>query len=64
MGWSCQHDFKGECKLLSKLCVPGMKGCVIVKAGYVVSSGSFEEDLKSSQSENDKVDFKELAKSN
>ncbi len=31
MGWTCQHDHKGQCKLLKQPCVAGMKGCTINK---------------------------------
>lgn len=32
MGWTCQHDYKGYCKLIKKECVPGMKGCILKAA--------------------------------
>lgn len=31
MGWTCQHDHQGQCKLLKQPCVPGTKGCTINK---------------------------------
>ncbi len=30
MGWTCQHDFQGYCKLLHVTCTPGTKGCVLL----------------------------------
>ena len=46
MGWTCQHDYKGDCKLLKKPCLPGMKGCILGKSGYTFSTGNYEEDKK------------------
>jgi hypothetical protein len=46
MGWSCQHDYKGECKLMKKPCVPGMKGCTLQSSEYVFTTGDFEKDMK------------------
>lgn len=31
MGWTCQHDFGGHCKLLNVTCKPGIKGCILNK---------------------------------
>ena len=69
MGWTCQHDFKGECKLLSKPCLPGIKGCILNKSEYTFSSGSYEEDKKraevaSAEPRNDEIDFAALARNN
>ena len=67
MGWTCQHDHKGFCKLLSVNCSPGLKGCILNKgkSEYFFSSGNFEEDKKRDESKKeDSIDFAELAKSN
>jgi len=67
MGWTCQHDFKGHCKLLNVTCSPGIKGCVLNKGEheYIFSSGSYEDDKKRvEQKQGEKVDFAVLAKSN
>jgi len=63
MGWTCQHDFQGYCKLLKKVCVPGMKGCIIKKADNVTFSG--REDLHdySDEQKEEPIDFAALAKS-
>ncbi|WP_321779484.1 hypothetical protein [Sulfurimonas sp.] len=49
MGWTCQHDYKGECKLVKKPCVPGMKGCTLKSSEYVFSTGSYEDDKKAQE---------------
>ncbi|MDO8454759.1 MAG: hypothetical protein Q7S59_09330 [Sulfurimonas sp.] len=64
MGWTCQHDFKGECKLLSKPCLPGIKGCILNKSEYTFSSGNYEEDKKRAQEKSQEIDFTALARSN
>ena len=64
MGWTCQHDLKGHCKLLNVPCVPGIKGCILGKSEYTFSTGSFEEDKKKAEKENKQIDFATLAKSN
>ena len=66
MGWTCQHDHKGYCKLLKKDCLPGIKGCILKKSdGIIFTTGNFEDDKKAQ--ENDKkedIDFIALARSN
>jgi hypothetical protein len=65
MGWTCQHDHKGYCKLLKKDCVPGIKGCILKKSEYIFSSGSYEEDKKrDEENKKEEIDFAALAKSN
>ncbi len=65
MGWTCQHDHNGYCKLIKKPCVPGMNGCILQKSdGIVFSTGSFEEDKKSENEKKEEIDFAALAKSN
>ena len=67
MGWTCQHDLKGFCKLLKVACNPGIKGCILNKGEheYFFTSGNFEEDKKREESKNkDSIDFAELARSN
>ncbi|WP_373071776.1 hypothetical protein [Sulfurimonas sp.] len=65
MGWTCQHDHKGYCKLLKKDCLPGMKGCILKKSEYIFSSGSYEEDKKRDDEKKEQdIDFAALAKSN
>ena len=63
MGWTCQHDYKGYCKLVKKTCIPGMKGCTLKQSGITFSTGSFEEDKKQKDQQVD-IDFELLAKSN
>lgn len=66
MGWTCQHDHNGYCKLIKKACVPGMRGCILQKSEYTFSTGSFEEDkkIKESKEPKDEIDFAALARSN
>ena len=66
MGWTCQHDFQGYCKLLKVTCEPGRKGCTLHKGkeGYIFTTGSFEEDKKKAQKQSEAIDFAALAKSN
>lgn len=66
MGWTCQHDYQGYCKLLKKECLPGVKGCILKSSEYIFTTGSFDEDKKASQNQtkNQELDFSELAKSN
>jgi len=67
MGWTCQHDFKGHCKLLNVDCSPGIKGCILNKGKheYIFSSGSYEEDKKRVQeNQKEEIDFAALARSN
>ncbi|MBU1659201.1 hypothetical protein KKG72_09150 [bacterium] len=62
MGWTCQHDYKGECKLLMKPCLPGIKGCILNKSEYIFSTGSYEEDKKRKEQSIQEIDFAALAK--
>ena len=65
MGWSCQHDVGGYCKLLKKQCIPGTKGCILKKSEYIFTTGSFEEDKKRADEKKEEViDFAALARSN
>ncbi|QOY54832.1 hypothetical protein HUE87_00855 [Candidatus Sulfurimonas marisnigri] len=65
MGWTCQHDHKGYCKLLNKDCVPGIKGCILNKCdGIIFSSGSFEGDKIKSETKEEEIDFAKLAREN
>jgi hypothetical protein len=65
MGWTCQHDVKGYCKLLNVDCKPGIKGCILGKSEYVFTTGSFEEDKKrAEQKDEQQIDFAALARSN
>lgn len=65
MGWTCQHDYKGYCKLLKKECSPGIKGCVLKSSEYIFTTGSYEEDKKAVEEEKkDEIDFAALARSN
>lgn len=52
MGWSCQHDFKGYCKLLNVSCLPGIKGCTLNRGEqeYIFTTGNYEEDKKQQES--------------
>ena len=64
MGWTCQHDYKGECKLVKKPCVAGMKGCTLKSSEYIFTSGNFEEDKKrQDEKEAEQIDFAAIAKS-
>lgn len=64
MGWTCQHDFEGYCKLIKKPCIPGMKGCILNKSEYTFSTGNFEEDKKIAEEKTQQIDFAALARSN
>jgi len=65
MGWTCQHDHKGYCKLLNKNCVPRIKGCILKKSEYIFSSGNYEEDKKRDEEDKkEEIDFAKLARSN
>jgi len=64
MGWTCQHDYKGYCKLIKKTCVPGMKGCILKSSEYIFTTGSYEEDKKNVEQESKEIDFATLARSN
>ncbi|QOP40359.1 hypothetical protein [Sulfurimonas marina] len=66
MGWTCQHDHKGFCKLLNVTCTPGIKGCILNKGQheYFFSSGDFEKDKEREESKKeDSIDFAALARS-
>ena len=67
MGWTCQHDFKGYCKLLSKDCLPGTKGCILNKGEheYIFTTGNYEDDKKVDEDKkSNEIDFAALARSN
>ena len=66
MGWTCQHDFKGHCKLLNVACTPGTKGCILNKGKheYIFTTGSYEEDKKRQETKSEEIDFAALARSN
>lgn len=66
MGWTCQHDANGYCKLLKTPCIPGIKGCILKKSEYFFTTGSYEEDKKIQDSKEKKaeIDFAALARSN
>jgi len=64
MGWTCQHDLKGHCKLLNVPCVPGIKGCILGKSEYTFSTGNYEEDKKRADEKAEQIDFAALARSN
>lgn len=67
MGWTCQHDVGGHCKLLNVPCVPGIKGCILNKGKneYFFSSGNYEEDKKRQEEKTaESIDFAALARSN
>ncbi len=65
MGWTCQHDNAGYCKLLKVDCIPGRKGCILKKSEYIFTTGSFEEDKKrAEQNKKEEIDFAALARMN
>lgn len=65
MGWTCQHDNQGFCKLLNVPCQPGIKGCTLNKGAEVVfTTGSYEGDKKQSEERSEAIDFAALARSN
>ena len=77
MGWTCQHDASGYCKLLKTSCLPGIKGCILKKSEYIFTTGSYEEDKvngkaregalgykKRADEKQEKIDFAALARSN
>lgn len=65
MGWTCQHDYKGHCKLINKPCIPGMKGCTLKSSEYIFTTGNYEEDKKrDDEKQIEQIDFAALARSN
>jgi len=65
MGWTCQHDANGYCKLLKVDCIPGRNGCILKKSEYIFTTGSYEEDKKNAEKkEAEQIDFAALARSN
>ena len=65
MGWTCQHDTQGFCKLLSVPCQPGIKGCTLNKGAEVIfTTGSYAGDTKQSEERSEAIDFAALARSN
>lgn len=65
MGWTCQYDYKGYCKLLKKECSPGIKRCILKSSEYIFTTGSYEEDKKAADKEKkEEIDFAALARSN
>lgn len=63
MGWTCQHDYKGHCKLLNVTCEPGIKGCILKKSEYTFTTGDYEKDKKKEGDKPDEIDFAALARS-
>lgn len=64
MGWTCQHDYQGYCKLVKKSCSPGMKGCTL-KGDFVFSENVHANDeKKENEDEEKKIDFAALVRSN
>ncbi len=64
MGWTCQHDHDGYCKLVQKPCVPGMKGCTLKRnAEGIVFSGDLRDTSEKEVQKNDAIDFAALARS-
>ena len=61
MGWTCQHDHQGYCKLVKKECLPGMKGCIL--KGDFVFSGSTENKKDDEKKKNEEIDYAALARS-
>ncbi len=61
MGWTCQHDHQGYCKLIKKECVPGMKGCIL-KSDFVFS-GVPETKKDDDKKESEEIDYAALARS-
>jgi hypothetical protein len=67
MGWGCQYDCKGYCKLLHVNCSPAIKGCILNKGKheYIFTTRSYEEDKKrQEESKEEVIDFAALARSN
>ena len=63
MGWTCQHDHQGYCKLVHKPCVPGMKGCTL-KGDFLFAQELREEDTKEENKEqHEHIDFAALVRS-
>ena len=60
MGWSCQHDYKGYCKRIEKVCVPGMKGCILKGSDYIFSG---EPEPKKEEDKREEIDFAALVRS-
>ena len=62
MGWTCQHDHQGYCKLVKRSCVPGMKGCIL-KSDFIFS-GSIESHKENKKKKSEEIDYAALARSN
>ena len=63
MGWTCQHDHQGYCKLVHKSCVPGMKGCTL-KGDFLFAQDLREENTKEENKEqHEHIDFAALVRS-
>ena len=60
MGWSCQHDYNGYCKHVEKVCVPGMKGCILKGSDYIFSG---EPEPKKEEDKREEIDFAALVRS-
>ena len=60
MGWSCQYDYKGYCKRVEKVCVPGMKGCILKGSDYIFSG---EPEPKKEEDKREEIDFAALVRS-
>ncbi len=61
MGWTCQHDHQGYCKLVQQPCVPGMKGCIL-KGDFLFAQELPQCDKKKERQQED-IDFAALARS-
>jgi len=64
MGWTCQHDHDGYCKLVQKACIPGMKGCILKRNDEgIIFSGDLHDTTETQRHEDETVDFAALARS-
>ncbi len=66
MGWTCQHDHDGYCKLVKKACEPGMKGCTLKRnsEGIVFSSDLYNASQTDKEDHETPIDFAALAREN
>ena len=64
MGWTCQHDYQGYCKLIKKTCIPGMNGCILKGRDGIVFSTAKPENYNKKEEEKEEIDLAALARSN
>ena len=62
MGWTCQHDHQGYCKLVRTSWVPGMKGCTLT-GDFLFAKESSKHQKKDAKPSQESIDFSTLVRS-